>query len=67
MVSAAARLPALAALVALAAERVGDLAFERLLDDQPQRQADQIATSRRRPQISVHQGAKRLARALRRG
>ncbi len=64
---AVARLLALAALVALAADRVGDLAFERLLDDQPQRQADQIATSPRRPQISVHQGAKLLARALRRG
>jgi hypothetical protein len=56
-----------AALVALAAERVGDLAFERFLDDQTQRQADQIAPSLRRPQISVHQGAKLLARAIGRG
>ncbi len=64
---AVAGLPALAAFVALAADRVGDVAFERLLDDQPQRQADQIATSLSRPQISVHQGAKLLARALRRG
>ena len=29
--------------------------------------ADQVASSLRRPQISIHQGAKLLARALRRG
>jgi len=46
---AAAGLPALAALAALAPQDVGDLAFERLLDNQPQRQADQVAAARRRP------------------
>ena len=47
MVSAAASLPAFAALVALAPEGVSHLAFERRLNDQPQRQADQIAPSLR--------------------
>ena len=47
MVSAAAGLPAFAALVALAPEGVSHLAFERRLNDQPQRQADQIAPSLR--------------------
>jgi hypothetical protein len=44
---------ALAAFVALAAESVADLALQRFFDNQPQRQADQIAPSGRRPQVSV--------------
>jgi hypothetical protein len=54
---AVARLFALAAFIALAAESVADLALQRFFDNQPQRQADQIAPSGRRPQVSVHQGA----------
>jgi len=49
---------AFAAFVALAVERVQDLALERLLDHQSQSQADQIALSGRRPQISVYQPPK---------
>jgi hypothetical protein len=49
------------------AQGVGDLARQRLLDDQAQHQVNQIASPCRRPQISVHQGAKLLARPLRRG
>ena len=64
---AVAGLLALAALVAFAAKHVADFALERLLDDQAQRQPHQIASPGRRPQVSVHQGAKLLARTLRRG
>ncbi len=58
---------ALAALIALATQRVGDLALQRFFDNQAQRQPNPVASSVRRPQVSVHQGAKLLARALRRG
>jgi hypothetical protein len=58
------RLVQAAQRIALAA--LEDLAFERLLDDQRRRQTDQIAPPGHL-QISVHQRAKFLARAFRRG
>ncbi len=61
---AVARPRAVAARIALAPQRVGDLAFQRLLDDQAQRETDQIAPPGRRPQLSVHQSAKLLARTF---
>jgi hypothetical protein len=57
----------IAALVTLTAKNVGNLTLKRLLDNQPKRQANQIAPSSRCSQFSIHQGAKLLARALRRG
>ena len=62
-----ARLLPIAALITLAAKHVGHFAFKRLLDDQAKRQANQVASPGRRPQLSVHQGAKLLARTLRGG
>jgi hypothetical protein len=67
MVSAVAGLLPIAALVAFAAKHIRHFALECLLDDQAQRQPHQIAPAGRRPQVSVHQGAKLLARTLRRG
>jgi hypothetical protein len=61
------RFLALAAFITLPAKHVAHFAFERLLDDQPQRQPHQIAPASRRPQVSAHQGAKLLARTRRRG
>jgi len=52
--------------MAFATKGVRDLALQRFFSDQPQRQADKVAASVRRPQVSVHQAAKLLARALRR-
>ena len=57
----------LAALVTFPSKRVADFSLERLLDDQAKRQSHKVASSGRRPQLSVHQGAKLLARTLRRG
>ena len=62
-----ARFLALAAFITPPAKHVAHFAFERLLDDQAQRQMHQIASPGRRPQVSVHQGAKLLARTRRRG
>src|ERR1700722_12794666 len=64
---AVARLLALAALIARAAKDAAALALESFLDDPAQRQTTQVASTSRRPQLSIHQGAKLLARALRRG
>ena len=57
----------LAALVTFPSKRVADFSLERLLDDQAKRQTHKVASPGRRPQISVHQGAKLLARTLRGG
>jgi hypothetical protein len=57
----------LATLVTFPSKRVADLSLERLLDDQAKRQTHKIASPGRRPQFSVQQGAKLLARTLRRG
>jgi len=64
---AVARFLALAAFVALAAKDVADLALKGFLDDQAERQTNQVASPSRRPQVSIHQGAKLLACALRGG
>jgi hypothetical protein len=67
MVSPVARFLALAAFITLPAKHVAHFAFERLLDDQAKRQTHKVASPGRRPQFSVHQGAKLLARTRRRG
>ena len=62
-----ARLLSFATFITFPPEHVGDLAFERLLDDQLQHKANQIASSGRRPQVPIHQSAKLLAPAIGRG
>jgi hypothetical protein len=57
----------LAALVTFPSQRVADFSLKRLLDDQAKRQTHKVASPGRRPQLSVHQGAKLLARTLRGG
>ncbi len=47
--------------VALAPDRVGDLALQRLLHDQPQRQPDEVRSPRRRAEIATDQSLKLLA------
>jgi hypothetical protein len=64
---AVAGLLSFAALVTLAAKDIRDFTLKRLLNDQAQRKANQIAPPGRCPQLSIHQGPKLLARALRRG
>ena len=57
---------ALGPLVALAPDRVGDLAFERLLHDQPERQVHEVGSPRCRAEVAANQGPKLLACPVRR-